>query len=196
MKPHYIYTLVDPLDIFHVRYVGYSCDPFIRVQGHILEARTNPGKSYKINWINKLLAANRKPMVILVDRAESRIDVGYMEMTWIYAMWLEGHNLTNENDGGEGITFTPAIRNKLRLSALRRKENPLDHAIRVEAQNRLEVKTRKREAMNRYWSKRHSPETIEQLLDAEQELAALNDEDCPRTNPIRNDPSVNRPCLR
>ena len=55
----YIYTLTDP-NTNMIRYIGKSNNPDKRLRIHLIEARRGL-KSYRSNWLRKLITMGQKP---------------------------------------------------------------------------------------------------------------------------------------
>lgn len=97
----YIYTLNDP-DTGVVRYVGKSVNPSRRFIRHLSEAKTAAVKTYKDNWILKLLKHNKKPTQQIIEVCGNNwVD---REKYWIsYYREVMGDRLTNLTEGGDGL---------------------------------------------------------------------------------------------
>lgn len=100
MKTHFYY-LIDP-DTKEIRYIGQSKHPKNRLKAHINNAKSGKDKNTrKNNWINKLLAANKLPeMLIFEEFCGDPIAAHKREWFHIQKHFNDGHNLTNGNDGG------------------------------------------------------------------------------------------------
>lgn len=100
-----IYGIVDPRNPQEYRYVGktpYSIEE--RLTYHIWESNRkgkNKIKTYKCDWIRKLLKDNITPIIILIDIVPS-FQWKYWEKHYIKLYKNLGHRLTNATDGGDG----------------------------------------------------------------------------------------------
>jgi hypothetical protein len=99
MKTTFIYTLSDP-DTLEIRYVGKANDIKYRLWSHIHEAKRNSRNLRKCNWIKKLLAQGKKPIIDIIEEVpiESWKD---SEIYWISQFKAWGFNLINMTSGGE-----------------------------------------------------------------------------------------------
>lgn len=97
----YIYILVDPITN-QIRYIGKSNNPFQRFKNH--KNRCRDKNTHKRNWINKLRLKGVNPEIEVIDTVDIK-DWKYWEKFWIQYFKSIGCNLTNNCDGGEGLTF-------------------------------------------------------------------------------------------
>ena len=97
----YIYILVDPITN-QIRYIGKSNNPFQRFKNH--KNRCRDKNTHKRNWINKLRLKGVNPEIEVIDMVDIK-DWKYWEKFWIQYFKSIGCNLTNNCDGGEGLTF-------------------------------------------------------------------------------------------
>ena len=67
MTIHYIYHLVDP-NTKKVHYVGKTTKPKSRLAAHVKESKQKQNTAKK-QWINKLLATNQVPVMIIVAQS-------------------------------------------------------------------------------------------------------------------------------
>jgi len=102
-----IYILKDPID-FNIRYVGITTRSIkARLRQHIADARRN-NSTHKDHWINKLIKISMRPLIEVIDYADSIDELYKKEITYIKHYRDCGYNLTNATDGGEGcIGRTP-----------------------------------------------------------------------------------------
>jgi hypothetical protein len=107
----FIYGLVDPDDIGHIRYVGMAPSRATRPYDHATAARKERTKdTHQIRWIRKLQAAGRDYLVTILEetpQGTDRVVLGARETHWILTLRGHGHRLTNENDGGWGGSNGP-----------------------------------------------------------------------------------------
>ena len=94
----YIYALVDPLTA-EVRYVGRANDLHRRMYAHIYNAKHGQ-KSYKANWIRKVLASGKRPEILIIETCNEN-NWRAAETFWIASLRAAGFRLTNNSDGGE-----------------------------------------------------------------------------------------------
>ncbi len=132
MKMVSIYTLADPRTPDNIRYVGKTCKSIKdRWGGHVEEARSGK-KTYRHNWIRELLTQGLKPVANLLESVPAS-DWQEAERFWIEYLRFLGFRLTNLTRGGEGTNGYRAskeTREKYRLSALRRYQDPEQHVKR------------------------------------------------------------------
>jgi len=100
MNTTFIYILIDP-DTNLVRYVGKSNKPKRRYYKH---CSRSDKKTHKVNWINKLLNENKKPILEVIDEVPIEEWV-FWESYWVSQFKTWGFNLTNNTNGGNGCTF-------------------------------------------------------------------------------------------
>ena len=102
----FIYGLVDPDDIGHIRYVGMAPRHANRPYEHAAAARKERTLvTYQIKWVRKLQAEGRDYLVTILEEVPcgtTRVALGERETHWILTLREQGHRLTNLNDGGCG----------------------------------------------------------------------------------------------
>lgn len=106
----YIYALLDP-NTKQIRYVGKSNNPRGRLSDHISEAKNI--RTHRHNWIKSLYPLEPE-LKILEECLES--NWAERERWWIAHFKSKGHPLTNSTDGGEGVTWTPELRERIAQS--------------------------------------------------------------------------------
>lgn len=131
----YIYALCEP-NTEIIRYVGQTNNMNKRLYQHIYEAKSIEAKSYKNNWIRKLLRNEEIPEMILLDEVEET-ESNYWEGYWIEQCKVWGFKLSNSILEGDRKTITSDYRKKLVLLGL-------------EVQNRPEVKEKKSKSSKEY----------------------------------------------
>ena len=100
-----IYTLHDPREDQHIRYVGWTLNPANRLYVHKYRAKKY-GHTYCERWIRKLLEAGVSPVMSEVHRGYG--PWGEAEQGWIKHYRDLGHKLTNITEGGEGyVGYVP-----------------------------------------------------------------------------------------
>lgn len=98
-KTTFIYTLSDP-DTLEVRYVGKANNIKYRLWAHLTEAKKDSRNLRKCNWIKKLLAQGKKPIIEIVEEVSIEF-WKESEMYWISQFKAWGFNLINMTKGGE-----------------------------------------------------------------------------------------------
>lgn len=122
----FIYALSDPLTPCEIRYIGKTENALgTRLSSHIY-ARHRAEVCHRLNWIKKLVAEGRRPLVwpLEICPLESWAE---RERFWI-AFFRPLGLLTNGTDGGDQGTLTPEIRAKLSAASKGRKMTPLQRA--------------------------------------------------------------------
>jgi hypothetical protein len=106
----YIYSLDDPIT-GESRYVGKTNTPKLRLSYHISSIRSKHNYHKKC-WINSLLKRGLKPTMFIIDEVD-KDKWQFWEKHYIslYKSW--GFDLTNMTDGGDGVTMTHEIRNRI-----------------------------------------------------------------------------------
>ena len=95
----YIYALVDVVTL-QVRYIGKTKKSIEkRLVEHLISARGNK-QSHKVNWIRK--CKGRIVVQLIEEVSSTKLDQA--EQKWIKYYRDRGYPLTNETDGGEGLT--------------------------------------------------------------------------------------------
>lgn len=121
----FVYGLVDPLDMGHVRYVGMALQ-WKRPFAHAKRARKDGGNhSHVLNWIRSLRGREYAVLVLEELPAGSRRRfVGAIETMYIASLKAIGHDLTNATDGGDGFVggkHRPESRARLAATWARKK---------------------------------------------------------------------------
>lgn len=96
-----IYALVDPLTK-EWRYLGKSARGLVRCRDHLIEARANRRRSYKLFWIRSLLSRGLNYIVEIVEECPTEERLNVAEQEWIAEARRVGVKLTNMTDGGDG----------------------------------------------------------------------------------------------
>ena len=95
----HIYALCDP-KTNQIRYIGKSQRVKERYSNHL----NDKSKTHKVNWINSLKNKGLKPTLIILEELEDNQDWKEREMFWINQGRLNGWDLVNSTDGGDGVT--------------------------------------------------------------------------------------------
>ncbi len=99
-----IYGLIDPLELEHIRYCGIATRS-TRPRDHQREALRTDHTSRIYNWIRKLLREGREYCVSTLQEYPETAIREFLrdeEIRWIAKLRIEGHDLTNATDGGDG----------------------------------------------------------------------------------------------
>lgn len=116
----FIYALCE--EDFEPRYVGKSIRPYERLRNHINEA---PSNCHRSHWIQSLKARGIEPVLTILERLHPDDDWRQREKEWIAELRSVGWNLTNNTDGGDGVSGLPeATRARMRQTWLGRKHRP------------------------------------------------------------------------
>jgi hypothetical protein len=144
-----IYALLEPFahgytsleqDSWRIRYVGKTVDLSRRFVEHLSSAENRT--THKEKWLYSL--AGEHPEVVVLERAdEDRLND--LEISWIKRLREEGCDLTNGTEGGDGVTMTPAMREKISRSLRRLTE------LRKQREQRGRVVAGKLSRRNKYW---------------------------------------------
>lgn len=105
----YIYYLKDPIDN-KIKYIGKSDDPINRLKDHI--KKHSYKKTFKNNWIKKLLDKNLKPLMEVIDVIPFN-EWSFWEKYWISQFKTWGFSLYNLTDGGDGGNFGYLVNKKI-----------------------------------------------------------------------------------
>lgn len=146
-----IYALTDPRT-GDIRYVGYSSQLSRRFCAHLQDARKGL-LTHKAKWIASLLREGLRPGLEVLE--ESPVSAPQQEKIWIAALRSKGFNLTNDTDGGDGVTMTPTIRAKIaqaaRIITTAAMADPDRRKAAMSGWNTPEANLKKREAIKKRW---------------------------------------------
>jgi hypothetical protein len=119
-----IYALVDPRN-HAMRYVGKADNLTKRVTAHIHDrADTRKGR-----WIRSLSKIGLQPRVVILEEVEAAA-WQQAERRWIARLRMDGCDLTNHTEGGEGLCNpSDETRSKLRQIRLAEWANPQRRAL-------------------------------------------------------------------
>lgn len=110
-----IYVLLDPLSC-KVRYIGITTQSILkRFNKHIQEALYSKNKTYKINWIKKLISEHRLPVVKKLTEVNDWQTALKIERNLIKKYKIS-RNLTNNEDYIDGA-FKKTITNEQKIAA-------------------------------------------------------------------------------
>lgn len=150
----FVYGLVDPQDMGHVRYVGMTTASDQRPYSHMREARNaSAASSHKTHWIRKVQREGREPSVIILEQLSvgcSTDLAGFVEKCYIKSLREIGHRLTNIMEGGGNGPH--AQETKAKTSA-----TLMGHAVTKESRRKTA------EGLRRYYE---SPESHEKRSEA------------------------------
>lgn len=111
-----IYALKHP-DTLEVRYVGKTVRSLSRRLGnHIANAKGNQHNKHLSNWILKILALGKRPLIELLEECEHSV-WQEKEKFWI-SKYPNLINLTSGGDGCDGFIHSEATKEKLRIAKL------------------------------------------------------------------------------
>lgn len=118
-----IYSLVDPRTN-RVRYIGKTKNSLEwRLRRHINDANKEQPTNHRLRWLRLLLRSNLLPVIVLIEECDG--DGVPEERYHIHLARVDGLNLINSTDGGEGPTeITEELRQKLSRAAKGRKWTP------------------------------------------------------------------------
>jgi hypothetical protein len=131
----FVYGLVDPREVGHVRYVGLAMQsrrPF----AHAKRARKEgENHSHVLNWIRSLQAEAIDYAVLILEElpaGSSRKFVGSIEKMYIASLRSLGHDLTNTTEGGDGFSgrHRQESKEKARLAQIG-KPKSAEHAANI-----------------------------------------------------------------
>lgn len=94
----YIYALIDPFTD-EIRYIGKSIRPKERLTNQCNEH----SNTYRCHWIQSVLKQGKRPIQIILEELSSDANWQEREIYWIAYGKLQGWNLTNATDGGDGV---------------------------------------------------------------------------------------------
>ena len=119
------YGLIDPRESNHIRYVGRTKNPHLRLMAHIREFG---GVGSKRKWINTLQEQGINPQMVILEeydeKSPKRLIVS-VEEYYIKKYLQLNHNLTNGRMDGKGNsigTLSETGRLSIQLAQRRRKE--------------------------------------------------------------------------
>lgn len=125
-----IYGLIDPISK-ELRYVGYSSDYLARLKEHLLPSNLK-SSTHKVAWIKSLLKDSKKPEIIILDVASSKIEAKEKEVELVEYYKYIGCDLTNGTPGGDGrygFTTSIEVKEKIRKSMKGKNTKPRIAAI-------------------------------------------------------------------
>lgn len=93
----FVYQLCDPITS-NPKYIGVSKNLEARYRKHLNEKSI----TLKNNWIKSLAKKNQKPLMVVIDSADTRDKVNKLERYWIKYHKNKGIELKNMTDGGDG----------------------------------------------------------------------------------------------
>jgi len=105
METTFIYALCEPDSPTRtVRYIGKSDNPEKRLQAHVKRAKINERQAPRDAWIRALLVVGKLPKLVVL-REVPQIGWQEWEQRYIRAARCLDMRLTNETDGGEGVSL-------------------------------------------------------------------------------------------
>lgn len=109
-ETYFIYALCEP-GSRTIRYIGKTRNLLRRLSQHLSDSSKAP--THLGRWLNKLLLSGKSPTMVPI-RQVSRAESSGVEIEFIRLARGIGMNLVNATDGGDGVTMTEEIRQKLR----------------------------------------------------------------------------------
>jgi hypothetical protein len=121
MKTVKIYILIDPRN-GNIRYVGKTNQKLTsRLHAHMQDKSS----CHKVHWLEQLKKENLMPDIEVIEEVSQDKQWQDVERFWIKHFKQNGHNLTNNTSGGDGVCGLPQeTRDKMRLTWLGRKHKP------------------------------------------------------------------------
>lgn len=154
----YIYALRDPVT-HQMRYVGKTTNLKRRWHDHVHLRATD--HSYRANWLRSLLAAGKRPKMMLLDTLSDHDDWELREQRWVRTLRAYDQPITNLAIGGEGnhrgSRLSPETIEKLRRSLI-------GHLVSQGTRQKLSL-ARKKNGNTRP-GYRHSAETKHKISEA------------------------------
>lgn len=179
-----IYALRHP-DTLEIRYVGKTVRSLSRRLGnHIANAKGNKHNKHLSNWILKLLAVGKRPLIELIEECEHSI-WQEKEKYWI-SKYPNLINLTSGGDGCEGFIHDEATKEKIKLSKLGFKHS---EEFKKNMSNRLKGKhlteAHKANIGNANRGKKATPETRIKLSEAHKGIVQSEESKRKRSKTIK-----------
>jgi hypothetical protein len=116
----FIYGLVDP-ETGDIRYIGKSIRPRERVQNHMNEV----SNCHRSHWLQSLKKRDLWPELVILETIVGAWPWQHSERYWIAYGRKKGWPLTNNTDGGDGVSGLPIeTRERMRKVWLGRKHTP------------------------------------------------------------------------
>jgi hypothetical protein len=109
----YIYALCEPSNLAHIRYIGKTNNPDLRIKQHIRKSLTG-GKPRVCQWIKSLNRNGLTPVMKILGKYENEECAFAAEKHFIKQFAMNGL-LTNLTTGGEGCNLwhIPEYRHKM-----------------------------------------------------------------------------------
>lgn len=108
IKSYTLYGLNKPGE--SARYIGITgLNLFQRLSSHVCEK----ADFRKSRWIQKMLDNNQRPEIVPYCVGLIESEAKQLEIQVIYSLRQAGVDLVNSGDGGEGVTMTPEVRQKI-----------------------------------------------------------------------------------
>lgn len=170
MKPVKIYILVDPRDNA-IRYVGKTTQKLsTRLSAHLREN----SKCHRCNWIKNLKACDLKPRIVVLEELCGEWPWQEAEKFWIKFLKLNGHNLTNNTSGGDGVPDLPKETREIITSAWRGRKHSKET---IEKLKHCRKNFHHTEATKKKMSKAHKGREIKWVDKIAKKLQKLTNDD-------------------
>lgn len=154
----FIYALLD--DTGEVRYVGKSYNPRNRFWDHLCKSAKQ--KTHLGTWLRLMGKKNQRPTIVILEET-SEEDWENTERKWIAHYRSAGVSLVNQTDGGDGITMTLEIREKIGTAHRGRKHTgkALENIRAAQKLRRGTKSSEETKAKIREWQKTRPPASEE-----------------------------------
>jgi len=163
----YIYKLVDPRNN-EPRYIGWTINLENRLKNHLFPSYLKR-RTHKNNWIKFLLSLGLQPLIEIIEKVPLD-NWKESEIKWIRSYRLEGYNLTNSTDGGEGMLgHVPSEETLKKMSDVQKGKHLSDETkekLRITSSNRRHTEEEKRKISEGNKGKTYSQETLKRMSEA------------------------------
>lgn len=118
-----IYGLVDPLTGI-LRYIGKSSSGLDRPKHHWTHKQCRERNDHCHNWVRQIISFGKIPGIVVIENLG--FDLAYQreldehEIAWISYFRNLGFSLTNESNGGDGITGPMPLSIREKISKTRK----------------------------------------------------------------------------
>lgn len=172
MEKYKLYYLTSEIDEMKPRYIGYTTlDLEKRLSNHINDFKYKKCKSYKVNWITKVLNCGKNPMIFEICRTDSLENALFLERKYIFELG-KIYKLTNSTSGGEeSKSLIDSVKEKISntLKEYYRNNSTWNKGLKYSFSDERNHKRRKKMGNiingenNHFYGKSHSFETRKKL---------------------------------